>query len=106
MMRSRVCAAFSCRARLSYRRLVSIDGSLTIVTVYCHELSWRCEVSSPGELMGAAVERTGLTDFGDDSFREGLEILTTALRDEARLNDRGAGFIYARIGLHLRQRLQ
>jgi hypothetical protein len=61
---------------------------------------------SPGELMAGAVERTGLDDFGDDSFREGLEILVTALRDEARLNDRGEGFIYARIGMHLRQRLQ
>jgi sulfotransferase family protein len=63
-------------------------------------------VASPGELMAAAVERTGLDDFGDDSFREGLDILLTALRDEARLNDRGEGFVYARIGLHLRQRLQ
>ena len=48
--------------------------------------------------MASAVERTGLADFGDDSFREGLEILVKALRDEARLNDRGEGFIYARIG--------
>jgi Sulfotransferase family len=63
-------------------------------------------VASPGELMAAAAERTGLCDFGDDSFREGLEILVTALRDEARLNERGEGFVYARIGLHLRQRLQ
>ncbi len=63
-------------------------------------------MASPGELMAAAVERTGRSDFGDDSFREGLEILVTALRDEAQLNDRGEGFIYARIGLHLRQRLQ
>ena len=63
-------------------------------------------MASPGELMAAAVERTGLDDFGDDSFREGLEILVTALRDEARLNDRGEGFVYARIGMHLRQRLQ
>ena len=63
-------------------------------------------MASPGELMAAAVERTGLDDFGDDSFREGLEILVTALRDEARLNERGEGFVYARIGLHLRQRLQ
>ena len=61
---------------------------------------------SPGELMASAVERTGLDDFGDDSFREGLEILAKALRDEAWLNDRGEGFIYARIGVHLRQRLQ
>ncbi len=63
-------------------------------------------MASPGELMAEAAERTGLQDFGDDSFREGLEILLTALRDEARLNDRGEGFLYARIGLHLRQRLQ
>jgi hypothetical protein len=63
-------------------------------------------VASPGELTASAVERTGLDDFGDDSFREGLEILVKALRDEARLNDRGEGFIYARIGVHLRQRLQ
>ena len=42
------------------------------------------------------VERTGLDDFGDESFREGLEILTRSLRDEARLNARGEGFIYVR----------
>ena len=63
-------------------------------------------MASPVELMASAVQRTGLTDFGEDSFREGLEILVKALRDEARLNERGEGFIYARIGMHLRQRLQ
>jgi Sulfotransferase family len=63
-------------------------------------------VASPGELMAAAVERTGLEDFGDDSFREGLEILVASLRDEARLNARGEAFIYQRIGVHLCQRLQ
>ena len=63
-------------------------------------------MASPGELMAGAVEHTGLDDFGDDCFREGLEILVGALRDEARLNDRGEGFVYARIGMHLRQRLQ
>ncbi len=63
-------------------------------------------MASPGELMAAAVERTGLDDFGDDSFREGLEICVRALRDEARLNARGEGFVYDRIGLHLCQRLQ
>ena len=54
-------------------------------------------MASPGELMATAAERTGLCDFGDDSFREGLEILVTALRDEARLNERGQGFLYARM---------
>jgi hypothetical protein len=62
-------------------------------------------VASPGDLMDAAVERTGLDDFGDDSFREGLEILVHALAEEARLNARGEGFIYDRLGLHLCQRL-
>ena len=56
--------------------------------------------------MADAVERTGLDDFGDDAFREGLEILVTALRDEARLNARGEAFVYGRIGNHLSQRLQ
>ncbi|MBX7430899.1 sulfotransferase [Mycobacterium sp. Y57] len=59
-----------------------------------------------GELMAAAVQRTGLDDFGEDSFREGLEILLRALDAEARLNARGEAFIYDRIGLHLSQRLQ
>jgi hypothetical protein len=61
---------------------------------------------SAGELMQAAVADTGLTDFGDDSFREGLEILLRALREEARLNSRGETYIYGRVGGHLRQRLQ
>ena len=63
-------------------------------------------MASPGELMADAVERTGLDDFGDDAFREGLEILVAALRDEARLNARGEAFVYGRIGNHLSQRLQ
>ena len=63
-------------------------------------------MASAGELMAGAVQRTGLDDFGDDSFREGLEILVRALHDEARLNARGEGFVYSRLGLHLSQRLQ
>jgi hypothetical protein len=63
-------------------------------------------VASPGELMAGAIERTGLEDFGDDSFRDGLEILVRALGEEARLNARGEGFVYHRITLHLAQRLQ
>lgn len=63
-------------------------------------------MASAEDLMAAAVRRTGLDDFGDDSFREGLEILTRALADEARLNARGEGFVYHRVELHLSQRLQ
>ena len=57
-------------------------------------------------VVGAAVAQTGLEDFGDDSFREGLEVLLASLRDEARLNARGEGYIYARIVAALSQRLQ
>jgi hypothetical protein len=55
--------------------------------------------------MSTAVAATGLEDFGDDSFREGFEILVTALRDESRLNARGEDYLYPRILMHLRQRL-
>jgi hypothetical protein len=54
----------------------------------------------------AAVAQTGLTDFGDDSYREGLGILLASLQDEARLNDRGEAFLYPRIVGYLGQRLQ
>jgi hypothetical protein len=57
-------------------------------------------------VVAAAVAQTGLEDFGDDSFREGLELLVASLRDEARLNARGEAFIYARIVTALSQRLQ
>jgi sulfotransferase family protein len=58
------------------------------------------------DLVGRAVTQTGLDDFGDDSFREGLEVLLASLRDEARLNARGEGYIYPRIVTALSQRLQ
>jgi len=57
-------------------------------------------------VVGAALAQTGLEDFGDGSFREGLEVLLGSLRDEARLNTRGEGYIYARIVTALSQRLQ
>lgn len=56
--------------------------------------------------MDRASEQTGLGDFGDDSFAEGLDILLAALRGEARLNDRGQAFLHQRIVGHLSQRLQ
>ncbi len=58
------------------------------------------------DLLDRARADTGLDDFGDGSFREGLEILTRSLRDEARLNARGEAYVYPRIVGHLRQRLQ
>lgn len=58
------------------------------------------------DLMAAAAAQTGLEDFGDDSFREGLEILVRSLRQEARLNGAGEAFLFGRITGHLAQRLQ
>jgi len=58
------------------------------------------------DLKDEAIRQTGLTDFGEDSFEEGLAILVTSLANEARLNARGEVFIYGRITGHLAQRLQ
>jgi hypothetical protein len=57
-------------------------------------------------VLSAAVAETGLDDFGDDSFREGLGLLLASLRDEARLNPRGEAFFRERIVRYLAQRLQ
>src|SRR5260370_14336116 len=66
----------------------------------------RGPMAAPQDLMAEATAQTGLDDFGDDSFREGLDILVRSLRDEARLNAVGQAFLYPRIVGHLAQRLQ
>src|SRR5690348_10296580 len=58
------------------------------------------------DLIASAAASTGLDDFGDDSFREGLDILVRSLQDEANLNAVGEGFLYPRLVGHLEQRLQ
>jgi hypothetical protein len=63
-------------------------------------------MATVNEIKNAAVDQTGLNDFGDDSFEEGLAILLSSLREEARLNARGEAFIYRRITGYLGQRLQ
>ncbi|MGZ6995114.1 MAG: sulfotransferase, partial [Acidimicrobiia bacterium] len=40
-------------------------------------------------LVAQAMEMTGLDDFGEPTWREGLDHLVPALREEARLNDLG-----------------
>lgn len=57
------------------------------------------------QLLQLARDATGLDDFGADSFREGLEILVTALQREAKLNALGEQIICERILGHLTQRL-
>ena len=42
------------------------------------------------ELLADASDQTGLSDFGDDSFREGLDRLVRSIDTEATLNDLGA----------------
>lgn len=42
------------------------------------------------ELIDAACERTGSDDFGDDSWREPLDVLVESWNTEAALNDLGA----------------
>src|SRR5579864_8506469 len=41
------------------------------------------------DLIDAARARSGLDDFGNDSFREGLEHLVDSIDRESRLNDLG-----------------
>lgn len=57
------------------------------------------------ELIEVAKNNTGLDDLGDDSYREGLEILVGSLNDEANLNAAGDSFIRGQILNHLEQRL-
>lgn len=54
----------------------------------------------------AAVEATGLTDFGNPSYREGLEVYVDSLNREARLNDVGSAALEANLVGNLRNRLR
>jgi hypothetical protein len=57
-------------------------------------------------LLDVAKTETELSNFGNDSFLEGLEILVKALNTEARLNVMGDKVLRDRIINHLKQRLQ
>jgi hypothetical protein len=57
-------------------------------------------------LLETARTDTGHADFGDPSFREGLEILVAALAREARLSDVGAMATTGQVLGYLRARLQ
>ena len=58
------------------------------------------------ELIADARDQTGLGDFGDDSFREGLEVLVRSLQGEAKLNAMGQEAMRGRLVSLLAQRLQ
>jgi len=56
-------------------------------------------------LLAAARRRTGLQDFGEGSFREGLGALVTSLREEARLSTLGRVAARGQLLGHLCSRL-
>jgi hypothetical protein len=58
------------------------------------------------QLMRRAQDATSLQDFGEDSFREGLDILVRSLDGEARLTEHGAAALDAQLVATLSQRLQ
>jgi len=58
------------------------------------------------QLRSAAVAETGLDDFGDDSYREGLERLVAAVQTEASLSEMGKLGMRQLIVHLLGQRLQ
>lgn len=58
------------------------------------------------ELLTTATEQAGLTDFGDDAFREGLERLVRSIETEASLNELGDVVLPMLITRLLTSRLQ
>jgi len=57
-------------------------------------------------LVSQAREITGLDDFGEDTWREGLERLVAALREEAELNEIGVQVAASEIRTYLTNRLR
>src|SRR4249919_3876490 len=58
------------------------------------------------DLQAAATEETNLSDFGDESFREGLERLVQSVNDEATLNELGEVVLPMLITRLLKSRLE
>lgn len=61
---------------------------------------------TPEVLLATATERSGLDDFGDPAFRERLDVLCTALRDEATLSDTGRAMAFEQLAGNLVNRLR
>ena len=57
-------------------------------------------------LLATASERTGLDDWGDDSFRERLDVLTGSLREETGLSDVGVAVVFEQLVGNLVNRLR
>lgn len=57
-------------------------------------------------LQQSAIDRTGLSNWGDTGFRERLEVLCTSLRDEADLSDTGTAVVFEQLVGNLVNRLR
>ncbi|GAY15480.1 putative sulfotransferase [Mycobacterium sp. shizuoka-1] len=57
-------------------------------------------------LLATASERTGLDCWGDDGFRERLDVLTSSLREEAGLSDTGVAIVFEQLVGNLINRLR
>jgi hypothetical protein len=57
-------------------------------------------------LLASATERTGLDGWGDDGFRERLDVLTGSLRDETGLSDVGMAVVFEQLVGNLVNRLR
>ncbi len=58
------------------------------------------------ELLAAACDQTGLDDFGDRAFREGLDVLAWSVDHEAQLGDVGQVALHQQIVGNLANRLR
>jgi hypothetical protein len=58
------------------------------------------------DLLAAACEQTGLSDFGPDSYREGLERLVESVNTESSLNELGAAVLPMLVTRLLKSRLE
>lgn len=63
-------------------------------------------IPDAGRLIAAAVEETGLDDFGDPGWREGLERLVASLNGEAGLTPLGEQILGGRLAMLLANRLR
>lgn len=59
----------------------------------------------PDTLLAEARAQTGLSDFGEPSFREGLTVFCHALETEAQLSDFGRGLLHQKVMELLTNRL-
>lgn len=57
-------------------------------------------------LIQGAMQETGLSDFGGDSWREGLDVLLDALANEGELHEAGEMMLGVRLGRLLASRLR